>query len=129
MRGAFTGVGIGTPGRPVQYSTPVFGAVLGAVRGAGVSTICGGGVRTGSGAGGAATTGSGSGGGGGAASTSCTLGGAGGGAATTGSSSRSRSSFSWFLISSRFAICRLMSSMFAWISWLCFWSLASVRAC
>ena len=27
VRGAFIGVGIGTPGRPAQYSTPVFGAV------------------------------------------------------------------------------------------------------
>src|SRR5580692_12322772 len=26
VRGALTGVGIGTPGRPAQYSTPVFGA-------------------------------------------------------------------------------------------------------
>ena len=29
VRGALMGVGIGTPGRPVQYSTPVFGAAFG----------------------------------------------------------------------------------------------------
>ena len=62
VRGAFTGVGMGTPGRPVQYSTPVFGAVFcaaaaAATAGAGVSMICGAGVGARGGSGAATATG------------------------------------------------------------------------
>src|SRR5580693_8543584 len=52
---AAEGAGIGTPGRPVQYSTPVLGAVL-ARAGAASGGAGGGGDGIGAGAGGAAAT-------------------------------------------------------------------------
>src|SRR5262245_5786996 len=89
VRGALIGVGIGRPGRPAQYSTPVFGAVVGRAGGVGVArfspaagategTTAGaagaGGGATGSGA--AAAAGAGAGGGGAIAGTDGGAGGA-----------------------------------------------------